>query len=32
MIIKRTWAMPNKWTFQIKPINQLIYKYGKNFK
>lgn len=24
MIIDRIWAMPNKWTFKIKPINQLI--------
>ena len=25
MIIERKWAMPNKWTFQIKPIKQLLY-------
>ena len=24
MIIERIWAMPNKWTFQIKPIKELI--------
>lgn len=24
MIIERRWAMPNKWTFTIKPIRQLI--------
>ena len=23
----RKWAMPKKWTFQIKPRKQLIYKY-----
>ena len=23
----RVWAMPNKWTFTIKPINLLLYKY-----
>lgn len=27
MIINRTWAMPNKWTFQIKPIADLLAKY-----
>lgn len=27
MIINRVWAMPNKWTFKIKPINGLIEKY-----
>tara|TARA_R100000234_G_scaffold32811_1_gene19288 strand:+ start:1603 stop:2121 length:519 start_codon:yes stop_codon:yes gene_type:complete len=31
MIVKRTWAMPNKWTFKIKPISELIYKYGQDF-
>jgi hypothetical protein len=31
MIIKREWAMPNRWTFQIQPIKQLIYKYGIDF-
>ena len=24
MIIERKWAMPNKWTFQIKPIAELL--------
>ena len=32
MIINRVWAMPNKWTFEIKPIRHLIYKYGGDFK
>ena len=32
MIINRIWAMPNKWTFRIKPINILINKYGRDFK
>lgn len=27
MEIKRVWAMPNKWTFKIKPINELLKKY-----
>tara|TARA_Y100000593_G_scaffold5057_1_gene9942 strand:+ start:457 stop:993 length:537 start_codon:yes stop_codon:yes gene_type:complete len=27
MIIKRKWAMPNKNTFDIKPIKKLIYRY-----
>lgn len=27
MIISRAWAMPNKWTFQIKPIQELVKKY-----
>lgn len=27
MEIKRIWAMPNKWTFEIKPIKRLIDKY-----
>lgn len=27
MIISRTWAMPNKQTFKIKPINDLLTKY-----
>ncbi len=34
MEIKRVWAMPNKWTFTIKPIAVLIEKYvgdGKNW-
>lgn len=24
MRIERVWAMPNKWTFTIKPIKQLL--------
>ena len=32
MEINRVWAMPNKWTFEIKPIRKLIYKYGGDFK
>lgn len=27
MIITRAWAMPNKWTFDIKPIRELIIRY-----
>ena len=27
MIISRQWAMPNKNTFQIKPIKELIERY-----
>lgn len=27
MIITRAWAMPNKWTFSIKPIRKLLEKY-----
>lgn len=27
MIISRVWAMPNKWTFTIKPIRELLFKY-----
>ncbi len=27
MIINRVWAMPNKWTFKIKPIRELLDKY-----
>lgn len=27
MKINRIWAMPNKWTFQIKPIKELLDKY-----
>jgi hypothetical protein len=27
MIINRVWAMPNKWTFQIKPIAELLARY-----
>jgi len=28
--ITREWAMPNKWTFQIKPIKELLDKYVKD--
>lgn len=34
MIINRVWAMPNKWTFTIKPIKELLNRYvgdGKNW-
>ena len=27
MIISRVWAMPSIWTFEIKPIKDLIFKY-----
>lgn len=27
MIINRVWAMPNKWTFTIKPIKDLIFRH-----
>ena len=27
MIINRVWAMPNKWTFTIKPIKELLERY-----
>ena len=27
MMINRIWAMPNKWTFTIKPIAELLQKY-----
>ena len=27
MIINRVWAMPNKWTFKIKPISELLARY-----
>jgi len=27
MIINRVWAMPNKWTFTIKPIKELVNRY-----
>ena len=30
MIINRIWAMPNKWTFQIKPIAELLVRYVGN--
>ena len=29
MIISRVWAMPNKWTFTIKPIRDLLDRYIK---
>lgn len=32
MIISRQWAMPNKNTFKIEPINKLIRRYTQNFK
>ena len=32
LIIKRIWSMPNKWTFKIKPIKDLIYRYVKDGK
>lgn len=28
MEIKRVWAMPNKWTFKIKPIKELLNRYN----
>jgi len=28
IIINRTWAMPNKWTFKVKPIYELIIRYA----
>ena len=31
MIIRREWAMPNKNTFQIKPIKELIKKYNRDW-
>lgn len=30
LVIRRTWAMPSKWTFEIKPIKELIDKYITN--
>jgi len=27
MIINRVWAMPNRWTFKIKPIQELLKRY-----
>lgn len=30
--MNRCWSMPSKWTFEIKPIGRLIYKYGGDFK
>jgi hypothetical protein len=32
MIMRRVWAMPNKWTFEVKPIMELIRKYAKDGK
>lgn len=32
MIINRVWAMPNKWTFQIPPIADLVARYVGNGK
>ena len=32
MIINRVWAMPNKWTFTIKPIAELLARYVGNGK
>lgn len=28
MNIRRYWAMPNKWTFKIKPIEEILFKYN----
>lgn len=28
MKINRVWAMPNKWTFRIEPIGELVYRYA----
>ena len=30
MKINRVWAMPNKWTFKIKPIEDLLFRYNVN--
>lgn len=30
MLISRVWAMPNKWTFKIAPIMELVRKYAGN--
>ena len=27
MIINRTWAMPSKWTFEVKPIKEIVDRY-----
>ena len=27
LVINRVWAMPNKWTFKIKPIAELVARY-----
>ena len=32
MKIDRVWSMPNKWTFSIKPIRELVYRYVGNGK
>ena len=32
MEIKRIWAMPNKWTFKIKPIKEILEEYVKDGK
>jgi len=32
MIMKRVWAMPNKWTFKMKPIRELLNRYVKDGK
>ena len=32
MTIERKWAMPNKNTFEVKPIKELISKYNKEGK
>jgi len=32
MKIERVWAMPNKWTFKIKPIKKLLERYVQNGK
>lgn len=29
MRINRVWAMPNKWTFTIKPIKELLVSHGR---
>ena len=29
--MSRLWAMPNKWTFQVKPIMALIQRTGRHF-
>lgn len=32
MLISRTWAMPNKWTFKIPPIMELLRRYASDGK
>ena len=32
VVITRVWAMPNKWTFKIPPIMELVHKYAKDGK